>query len=206
LSFTELLIQQWQQQSIGEIFAVALAVAYVWLAGQESVWCWPAGFISTALYAYIYWDVTLFFQMLLNVYYMAMAVWGLVCWRRTGKDKIAISKMSFSMHSTVVVSGIVVTLLVYVVATQFLTYDLVLLDITLTVFSLLTTYLTVIKKLESWYYWSLINLVSIVLLFDRSLYLTMVLMFVYIVLAIRGLTHWLKIYNKTLNKVGYEYQ
>jgi len=42
------LVEQWQQQSIIEIFAVVLAVAYVWLASEESVWCWPAGFLCKA--------------------------------------------------------------------------------------------------------------------------------------------------------------
>lgn len=82
MNFVELFIQQWQQQSIGEIFAVLFALAYVWLAAQESIWCWWAGFLSTTLYVYIFWDVTLFFQMLLNVYYMAMAVWGIIHWSK----------------------------------------------------------------------------------------------------------------------------
>jgi nicotinamide mononucleotide transporter len=196
LSFLDLVSQQWQQQSIGEIFAVLLAVAYVWLAAEESIWCWPAGFISTALYAYIYWDVTLFFQMILNVYYMGMAVWGLIYWRKSGSEKLSISCMKWLDHVAVVVGGIMATIVVFFIASQFLEYNLVLLDIILTVFSLITTYLTVTKKLENWYYWSVINLVSIVLLYDKGLYLTMVLMLLYLVLALRGFLHWSGVYRQ----------
>jgi nicotinamide mononucleotide transporter len=189
-------VQQWHQQSIGEIFAVLLAVAYVWLAAEESIWCWPAGLASTALYAYIYWDVTLLFQMLLNIYYMVMAVIGFIFWRKQGASKISISRMSSSSHFITLAGGALITLVVYFVSKHFVDYDLVVLDISLAVFSLITTYLTVIKKLENWYYWSVINLVSIVLLYDRGLYLTVLLMLIYIVLAGRGLIHWYGVYSK----------
>jgi nicotinamide mononucleotide transporter len=197
MTFMELVAEYWQQQSLSEIFAVLLAIAYVWLAAEESVWCWPAGFVSTALYAYIYWEVTLLFQMVLNIYYMGIAVAGVIFWRKKGDDKLLISRMTWPQHSMVIGGGTVICLGVYFIATQFVDYDLVLLDICITVFSLITTYLTLIKKLESWYYWSFINLVSIVLLYDRALYPTMILMFFYIVLAARGLTHWYRVYRES---------
>ena len=192
----DLLAQYWQQQSVGELFAVAFAIAYVWLAAQESIWCWPAGFVSTSLYVYIYWDVTLFFQMLLNVYYMGMAVWGFLHWGKSGEDRVTISRMEITEHALVIVAGTIASGIVFLIAVQFLNYDLVLLDIVLTVFSLITTYLTVTKKLESWAYWSVINAVSIILLYDRELYPTMLLMFAYLVLALRGALQWNKLYKE----------
>lgn len=196
MTFWELLLIQWQQQSIGEVFAVLLAVCYVWLATQESVWCWPAGFVSTALFAYVFWDVTLIFQMLLNIYYMAMAVWGFISWRKQGTNKVSISRMAWQEHINIVSLGFVGTGLVYLIARQWLNYDLVLLDITISIFSLLATYLTVVKKLENWCYWSLINISSILLLLDKQLYLTIVLMLIYLLLAIRGLIYWYKVYSR----------
>ena len=196
MTFWELLVTQWQQQSIGEVFAVLLAVCYVWLATQESVWCWPAGFLSTALFAYVFWDVTLVFQMLLNIYYMAMAVWGFISWRKQGTNKVSISRMRWQEHVFIVSLGFVGTGLVYLIARQWLNYDLVLLDITISIFSLLATYLTVVKKLENWCYWSLINISSILLLLDKQLYLTIVLMLIYLLLAIRGLIYWYKVYSR----------
>lgn len=203
MSFWGMLAEQWQQQSIGEVVAVVLAIAYVWLAAEESVWCWPAGFLSTGLYAYIYFDVTLFFQMILNVYYMGMAVWGFICWRKTGENKMNIVRMTWQEHMWVWIAGVLGSAFVFVLSRHFFDYDLVLLDISLTVFSLITTYLTVTKRLENWFYWSAINFISLVLLYDRGLHLTMLLMLIYIGLAIRGLIHWLNVYNR---QHEYEYQ
>ena len=196
MTLWELLLNQWQQQSLGEIFAVLLAVCYVWLAAQESVWCWPAGFISTFLFAYIYWDVMLVFQMLLNIYYMVMAIWGFISWRKQGSEKLKITRMRGIDHLLIIGSGAIVSCIVYLIAKQWLSYDSVFLDIMITVFSLLTTYLTVVKKLENWLYWSVINVSSIFLLLDKQLYLTIVLMLIYLVLAGRGLFYWYHVYNR----------
>lgn len=192
----ELIVSQWQQQSIAEVFAVIMAVGYVWLAAHESVWCWPAGFLSTALYAYVYWDVALVFQMLLNIYYMAIAVWGFISWQKKGSDKLSISRMRWQEHIYILIFGLFGTGLVYLIAGQWFYYDLVSLDIAITVFSLLATYLTVTKRLENWYYWSLINFSSILLILDKQLYLTVVLMLIYLILAARGFAYWYKIYNR----------
>lgn len=192
----DLIVHQWTQQSIGEIFAVIFAVCYVWLASQESFWCWPAGFISTALFAYVYWDVTLVFQMLLNLYYMTIAIWGFISWRKQGHNKLSISRMRGLDHFYITGLGAVGTILVYLIARQWFKYDLVLLDIGITVFSLLATYLTLVKKLENWCYWTIINTTSILLLLEKELYLTILLMLIYIILAVRGLINWYTIYEK----------
>lgn len=192
------MLEQWQQQSWVEVVAVFLAIAYVWLAAHENIWCWPAGFISTSLFAFVYWDVTLIFQMLLNLYYMGMAIWGFITWRKQGNDEIKISKMSIRLHLVIVLIGTAICAITYWLAIFWLSYNLVLLDIGVTVFSLLTTLLTVRKYIESWYYWSVINLASIFLVWPSSLYLTAFLMVIYIGIAIKGLLNWQKDYNLRL--------
>lgn len=92
--------------------------------------------------------------------------------------------------------GIVGTIVVYLISRQWFSYDLVLLDIGVTVFALLATYLTVVKKLENWCYWIIINASSVLLLLEKELYLTILLMLIYIILAVRGLVYWYTIYKR----------
>ena len=186
----QLVLEQWHQQSLGELFAVLFAITYVWLASEESIWCWPAGFISTLLYAYVFFDVTLVFQMLLNIYYMLMAVYGFITWRKSKGDKVYISKMSLSEHIFILAGGVALSLLAYLVAVLWFSYTLLILDVTVTIFSLVATYLTVKKRLECWFYWSFINLATIFLYLETELFLSIILMFIYIILAVRGLFIW----------------
>ena len=71
----------WQAMSGWEVIAVALAIAYLLLAMKESLWCWYAAFISTAIFIMLFWDASLLMESALQIYYLAMAVYGWVQWR-----------------------------------------------------------------------------------------------------------------------------
>ena len=60
--------------------AVVFAMAYLLLAVRENVLCWLFAFLSTAIYTVLFWDVSLLMESALNVYYMAMAVYGWHQW------------------------------------------------------------------------------------------------------------------------------
>lgn len=189
-----LFLTQWQQQSSFEVFAFIFAVAYIWLASEESIWCWPAGFISTALYSYVFWEVSVFYQMLLNIYYMAMAIYGFITWQKQGDDKTLISRFSFQQHLIFISSGLGISVALYVITIFWFDYQLVWLDIGISVFSLMTTWLTVKKILECWIYWTMINIASLVLFYENALFPTMLLMVIYIVIAIRAWVQWRQTY------------
>ena len=78
----EQILTQFSAASGAELGAVVFALAYIYLVSQQNVWCWACGFISTALFTYVFWDVSLVFSMLLNVYYMVMAGYGFWQWTR----------------------------------------------------------------------------------------------------------------------------
>jgi nicotinamide mononucleotide transporter len=67
-----------------EALAVCLAMAYLLLAIKASVWCWAAAFASTAIYTVLFWKVALLMESVLNVYYMAMALYGYWLWTQGG--------------------------------------------------------------------------------------------------------------------------
>nr|WP_136249886.1 nicotinamide riboside transporter PnuC [Ningiella ruwaisensis] len=188
----DIIIQQWQQQSVFELLAVVFSVTYVWLAAEESVWCWPAALISTTLYTFVFFDVSLIFQMLLNLYYMLMAVIGFYHWKINETEDFNALVMPLKLHILFIGAGLIMTYLLASNANRWFAYELLTLDAAITVFSLLTTYLTVKKYLQSWVYWTLINIASIYLFWSAGLYLTVLLMCLYITIAIRGYINWSK--------------
>ena len=72
--------------SLWELAAVIFAITYVLLAVRENVLCWLFAFVSTAIYTVLFWDVSLLMDSALNVYYMAMAVYGWLQWTRGGTN------------------------------------------------------------------------------------------------------------------------
>ena len=69
-----------------EAIAVVFAMAYLLLAVKENILCWLFAFMSTAIYTVLFWDVSLLMESALNVYYMAMAIYGWYQWTHGGHN------------------------------------------------------------------------------------------------------------------------
>jgi len=97
-----------------EVFASLLGIAYVILAARESQWCWPFAFLSTFIYTLLFWDGNLPMQAILNFYYMAMAVYGYLLWRRHGNTEsiLLISSWSWSRQLLFLLFGSLISLIV----------------------------------------------------------------------------------------------
>ena len=76
-----------QGMSILEVIAVILGVAYLVLAMRQNILCWYAAFGSTAIFSWLFWDVSLVMESGLNVYYLIMAVYGWWVWK--GNERAA---------------------------------------------------------------------------------------------------------------------
>ena len=179
-----------------EVFAAVLGIGYIILAARESQWCWPLAFISTLIYTVLFWEGQLPMQALLNFYYMAMAIYGYLLWRRHGNsaDDLPITSWSLLLQLKMIVIGVVLTYAVGLYLTQ---YELSLnpyLDAGVTVFSVLNTWLMVKKVLQNWLYWIVIDSAAIVLYAQNGYYATIVMFSIYLVLAVIGFITWQKLY------------
>ncbi len=186
-----------------ELIAVILALLYVILAAQGNSWCWPAAFISTAIYTVIFYDVALLMDSVLNVYYMFMALYGWYCWQKKTKISTTISlevcSWSWLVHSKIIALLTLISIVVgYFMATH--THAAFpYLDSATTVFAIFATYLVTKKVLENWLYWLAIDFVSIYLYVEKALQPTAVLFAIYIVIALYGYFQWLKQYKSRVN-------
>jgi len=84
--FVSGLSSAWAATSNIEIVAVMFGLLYIILAARENSWCWPAAFIGTGTSIYLFWDGELLMESALNVYYLAMAVFGWWQWQYGGKE------------------------------------------------------------------------------------------------------------------------
>lgn len=169
-----------------------LGIAYVILAARESIWCWPAAFTSTLIYTILFWEGQLPMQALLNVYYMAMAVYGWTLWRKHGASQeiLAVSTRPVQFHLWFISSGIVLSLITAYYLEQVIGSRLPYLDAFVTVFSVMNTVLMARKVLENWLYWLVINSAAIALYWQTGYYVTIVMFSMYLVLAVIGYISW----------------
>jgi nicotinamide mononucleotide transporter len=175
-----------------EAVAVLLALAYLILAMKGSVWCWPAALTSTAIYTVLFWKVSLLMESVLNIYYMAMAVYGYWLWTKggNGHDGVNVVSWRLSIHLKLIAITTVLSLIIgYFMATQ-TQASFPYLDAATTCFAVMTTFLVAKKVLENWIYWFVIDAVSIYLYVSKGLMLTSVLFVFYVVMVVFGYFMW----------------
>lgn len=183
-----------QLGSFLELLAMLLAITYLLLAIREHRACWYAAFVSTALYTYIFWDVSLFMESALNVFYMVMAIYG--WWRWQSDDHtLSIQRWAITKHLQVMSAIIVLSVVSGTWLSGNTTAVMPYLDSFTTWASVFATFMVANKVLENWWYWIVIDAASVYLYFDRGLYITVVLFLLYIALAIIGLRQWMSHQN-----------
>lgn len=180
-----------------EAVAVLLGIAYLLLAMLEKISCWYAAFLSTLIFLFLFWDVNLLMESALQVYYLAMAVYGWWQWRHGQRDdgSLAISRWGARQH-LIAVSGVLVLSGVSGYAlSQYTEASWPYLDSFTTWGAVLTTWMVARKILENWLYWIVIDSLSIFLYLDRELYLTAGLFAAYVVIVIFGFVTWTRHYR-----------
>jgi nicotinamide mononucleotide transporter len=188
---------EFHQNSSLELIAVVLAIAYLLLAVRQHIACWYAAFISTAIFLYVFWQVNLYMESGLQVYYLGMAVYGWWAWQRgrsEGKPGLTISTWSLRQH-LIVIGIVVVATFVSGTLLSGTEQRLGYLDSFTTWGAVVATFMVTRKVLENWLYWIVIDSASLYLYFDRELYFTMILFLVYLVIIFFGFRNWLREYR-----------
>ena len=191
-----------------ELVAMLLALAYIVLAAQGSLWCWPAAFVSTALYTVIFYDVLLLMDSALNAYYLIMAVYGYWVWQKNmlpnteggSQSKsvpLAIVSWSVNTHVKACMALTVISFVLGYVIANYTPASFPYLDTFTTVYAIFATYLVTQKVLENWLYWVVIDAVSIYLYIEKGLIPTTVLFIIYVIIAIYGYFKWKAIYKQS---------
>jgi nicotinamide mononucleotide transporter len=173
-----------------EGIAVILALAYVWLAARQNIWCWPCALVSTAIYTWLFWNVSLPFHTGLNFYYLIMAIYGWIQWRNKHAEVGAVQSWTLTRHVACIFCLAIGAWALSQFASTVLDANFLYLDAFITVFSVFTTVLVAHKVRENWLYWIVINIFAAYLYFAKDLVLTGILFLCYTGFAIYGYTQW----------------
>ena len=199
-SLASVLLAQIAEWSPAEGAAVAFAILYLLLAIRENIWCWFCAGVSTAIYVWLFISAKLYMESLLNVFYFAMAIYGWYAWRagRDSSHELPVTVWPLGLH---VAAIIVIIVLVAVFGTWLSRYSdaaFPYVDSATTFAAVWATFLVARKVLENWWYWLLIDTVSIFIYWSRGLELTSVLFIVYVFMIPFGLIRWTRSYRGTL--------
>jgi nicotinamide mononucleotide transporter len=170
---------------------------YVLLATREDLRCWYFGFVGTILTFIVTLEANLKSDALLQGYYACSAVYGWYTWRTKAKvSDDNISTLPFYYHIILATIG-VLCIMPLGDMWEIAAYRYV--DALLTAFSVITTFLTARKILESWLYWIVIDAAYIFIYFERGAHLLGILSLIYTFVSIKGYINWKAKWQTTHN-------
>ena len=174
-----------------EVAAVVLAISYLLLAIRQNILCWVAALISSALYCFIFFSVELYMESLLQIFYLAMAVYGWISWkgyRKAEGKNLEITSLSAWKNLLIILIIAFLTLVSGFALNNDPTLDY--LDAFTTWGAIIATLMVAKKILENWLYWIVIDSAAIYLYLEKGLYLTALLFVAYVLIALVGYLAW----------------
>ena len=175
-----------------EWVAAGLALGYLGFAIRQSAWCWAFAVASALLYLVVFARAGLVMQAALQVFYVAMSIYGWRSWRGSASmGVLGVSRWTMQRHA---IAWIVVAAVALVngwvitrgTAGSWVPY----LDAAIAWGSVLTTWMVARKVLENWLYWVVLDLAAAALAAWQGLAATALLFLLYTALALRGYWQW----------------
>lgn len=179
-----------------EWIAVLTSLTYVILIARKSSVGWFFAALSSGVYVYICFVSQLYLETMLQIFYVGMACWGLISWNRSRNRADFITRWRLSFHVWIVLISTMLTMLLGYLFDSCTNQSLPYLDAFTTVFSIGATFMVVRRVLENWFYWVIIDIVSVYLYYYKELNMTALMYCAYAVIAILGYYKWLKAYRK----------
>jgi nicotinamide mononucleotide transporter len=175
----------------------------VWLISRRNMLTWPIGIISVILYAILFYQIQLYADTFEQIYYLGVSIYGWWYWIRDKnkdkKDKVGVyfsPKKSILKWATATL--IVSIILSYVdsklnvlVPEIFTTpASFPFLDTLTTIMSLTAMFLMARKRIESWVYWIIVDVIGIWLYYVKDVRFISLLYVILFVMALNGLKSW----------------
>jgi len=179
--------------SASELAAVVLALGYVVLAIKRSLWCWLCAFVSTAIYVALMFQARLYMETALQLFYLAMAVYGYIAWRRgSSAGEVTLTHLSLRVHGLVLLGIAAIGCVNGFILSRTTNAAWPYVDALITWSSVATTWMVTRRVIENWVYWIAIDAVSAYIYFRQDLKATGVLFVLYTFIAMYGCYVWLR--------------
>jgi nicotinamide mononucleotide transporter len=172
-----------------EIIAVIFSLLSVLFAVKNNIFTWPIGIIGMTFYGIFFYQNHIWGNMCLQIPFLIQSIYGWSKW-----DVIQDTKVEWlEKHdrNILAVSSFLLTI--------FITFILIMTGDKSPYFDGITTSLSLIamtllakRKIDTWFYWIIADVLFVVFFLNEEQYLSSITYFVFLILAITGLKQWKK--------------
>jgi nicotinamide mononucleotide transporter len=195
-----------------EFFGTIAGAIAVWLSAKANVWSWPIGVINVVLFFFLFFQVQLYPDMFLQVFFFITNLIG--WWRWTHpkpqeEDRKHELKVSYLTKKQLIVfffAGLSGSLLLGKFAQNLHEFFPTLFslpsafpyaDSFVTVMSIVATYFMVNKKIECWAVWIIVDAVATYLYFMKGIKFVGIEYLAFCFIAAFGLWNWVQEHKRT---------
>jgi nicotinamide mononucleotide transporter len=177
----------------------------VWFATRSNILTWPVGLINVTCFFIIFFQVHLYSDMFLQVYFFIVSIYGWMVWHNANEkesDQILITLLTLSQRIRWIVVIVISTITIgFIVKNIHLIFPIIFnkpasypfIDAFVAVLSIIATILLARKKIENWILWILVDIISVGLYFKKDVLFISMEYVIFLCLAVWGLLLWLKL-------------
>lgn len=194
-----------------EVIGAVLTILCVWLNTKANIWGWFVGILGTICYIYVSYSTQLWGFCLLNIFFLAISVYGLWNWKYGTENKIQTNEIQIReitilpiTHTNTITLIILISL--GIILSGIFSYILIqadssspYFDAIIFAFSIIAQGLLANKKIENWLFWIVINLLTVMMFLQLKIWISAILYVILFILAIRGYLEWIEIKKQQIS-------
>ena len=187
-----------------ELFAVIMNITSVVYAKRNNILVYPTGLIGTGIFVYILLNFSLLGDTIINTYFFSMSIYGWYFWSRK-KDEVFVNQVSTINRNEIkylfilAISSLIFIYFVYDYFDKWNNWTAYVDNITTAIF-FVAMWLMARRKIESWIFWIIGDLITVPLYFYKGLTISSIQYIIFLILAVLGYISWKKILDKNHQK------
>jgi len=188
-----------------ELFAVIMNITSVVYAKRNNILVYPTGLIGTGIFVYILLNFSLLGDTIINAYFFSMSIYGWYFWSRK-KDEVFVNQVSTINRYEIkylfilAISSLIFIYFVYDYFDKWNNWTAYVDNITTAIF-FVAMWLMARRKIESWIFWIIGDLMTVPLYFYKGLTISSIQYIIFLILALLGYISWKKILDKNQQKL-----
>ena len=188
-----------------ELFAVIMNITSVVYAKRNNILVYPTGLIGTGIFVYILLNFSLLGDTIINAYFFSMSIYGWYFWS-IKKDEVFINQVSTINRNEIkylfilAISSLIFIYFVYDYFDKWNNWTAYVDNITTAIF-FVAMWLMARRKIESWIFWIIGDLITVPLYFYKGLTMSSIQYIIFLILAVLGYISWKKILDKNQQKL-----
>jgi nicotinamide mononucleotide transporter len=199
------------EMSYLEFFGTVAGALAVWLSAKANIWSWPLGLVNVTLFFFLFFQVQLYPDMFLQVFFFVTNLMGWWRWTHPKKgeedrrQELKVSLLNSRQWLAFSLAGAAGTLAFGALASRLhemlpglfsLPSAFPYQDSFVTVMSIVATYLMIQKKAECWLMWIAVDAVATGLYYAKDILFVALEYLAFCGIAAFGFYHWLQEYRK----------